>query len=163
MVFGFIKSIDDFLQTIAGVKPRGNDLAIIAAIEDPDYSVFSRNGQTVIEHHPERGIYRAWFNDQSTKMKNNIGRMKGYGACSRCSGTWNWKKNHATSYSASGGMFPLCEECYQECTPQERYDYCRKLWVKWGRPEDVDWGMIAKGVGLHSPVRSMISRVLRRR
>ncbi len=46
-------------------------------------------------------------------------------------------------------MFPLCEECYQKLSPQERYDYCVKLWDSWGQPADkVDFNIITRNVGL---------------
>lgn len=137
-------------------------------IKNPDYDVKLVDGKIVVEHYPERGIYRAWFNSLSAKMRNNIGRLKGYGECSRCGGTWNWKKGHTIPYKASKtrthingkpyypvGMFPLCEECYQECSPQERYDYCRRLWSRWGRPEnEVEWNVVTDYVGVRSSARS---------
>ena len=83
-------------------------------------------------------------------VKNVIGDARGYGGCDRCDDRWNWKKPHTIWYSDAGGMFPLCEECYQEITPQERYDYCKNLWIEWGSPEHVDFNRIAQEVGLQS-------------
>ena len=88
------------------------------------------------------------------KLKNTAGSAKGYSGCSCCGDTWNWKKEHSIPYSDSGGMFPLCEECYQKLTPQERFDFCRKLWISWGAPDKVDFDRIAREVGLRSSAPS---------
>jgi len=103
-------------------------------------------------------------------LRTIVGRVKGYGGCHRCGHTWNWKKGHLIPYMTHGTlfrvdvrnpckvtpyhfahMFPLCEECYQECSPQERFDYCQELYHSWNRPEkEVEWDTIAEYVGLHS-------------
>jgi len=92
-------------------------------IKNPDYDVKLIDGQIVVEHHPERGIGRAWFNNLSTKMKNNVGRMKSYGECNRCGGTWNWKKGHSLKMTDNSECFPLCEECWHDSTKEEKLKY----------------------------------------
>lgn len=82
-------------------------------------------------------------------IRNWKGRRKGYSGCHRCGGTWDWKEEHSIPYAEGKGMFPLCVECYEELSPQERYDYCMELRDSWGRPADeVDLDMIARYVGL---------------
>lgn len=84
-------------------------------------------------------------------LKNLIGSFQGFSACHHCHGTWNWKKGHTIPYRLDGmaGMFPLCEECYEKLSPQERYKYCIELYDSWGRPgNEVDFEVIAEYVGL---------------
>lgn len=88
-------------------------------------------------------------------IKNFIGSLQGYSGCSHCGGTWNWKKDHNIPYSDSGGMFPLCEECYQKLSPEERYDYCLELWRSWGCPNRVSLNRIAEEVGLQSSTQKV--------
>ena len=95
-------------------------------------------------------------------IKNWLGKLKGYSGCLRCGDTWNWKQHRDIPYAVSkmreyadgspyysGGMFPLCKECYDEISPPQRYAYCRQLWSRWGCPENkVDWDVVKKQVGL---------------
>ena len=93
-------------------------------------------------------------------IKNAIGRSKGYSGCNRCGDRWNWKEKHIVPYGNASGMFPLCEECYQQISPKERYHYCRELareWEKWGSSEDdIDWDIVREHVGLVSLVEEKI-------
>jgi hypothetical protein len=54
------------------------------------------------------------------KIKNLIGRAKGYGYCQRCHDSWWWKKNTATPFEHSLGLFMLCDECWNKLHPRER-------------------------------------------
>jgi hypothetical protein len=56
-------------------------------------------------------------------IRNYIGRRKGYGGCTRCGDTWNWKAEHVTEFERGRGCFPLCEECWQSLTPEQRLPY----------------------------------------
>ena len=77
------------------------------------------------------------------------GRNDGYGYCLRCEGSWADKQPHWTWYS-SQAMGPLCEECYDSLTPEERWPYYLKLWEIWGSPADVDLGIIKRAIGLEA-------------
>jgi len=70
-----------------------------------------------------------------------------YGHCLCCGGSWAVKRPHWTFYS-DAGMGPVCEECYDELSPEERLPYYVKLWESWGSPEDVDFSLIRQGIGL---------------
>lgn len=66
-------------------------------------------------------------------FKNLIENIKGYSSCSKCGDTWNWKKSHSIPFEG-GGMFPLCEECYQSATEKEKISYATILineWIIW--------------------------------
>ncbi len=54
-----------------------------------------------------------------------------FGRCGRCRMSWKWVKSHSTEYSASGGMFPLCERCWSELSPGDRVPFYRELWDGW--------------------------------
>ena len=87
-------------------------------------------------------------------VKNANGYARGYGGCLRCGDRWNWKSHHVIPYGGGAGMFPLCEECYNKLSPEERYRYCRELareWEKWGRSEeDIDLDVVREHIGLVS-------------
>lgn len=72
----------------------------------------------------------------------------GYGSCERCGRSWKRATPHQTYYGerGEGGMIPLCERCWHECTPDERLPYYRRLFAKWqGRP-DSEWAKIQRAV-----------------
>jgi len=54
-------------------------------------------------------------------------------ACMRCWRSWEIVKSHATHYRNGQGCFPLCEECWQELTPEQRLPFYRKLYNVWIR------------------------------
>lgn len=82
-----------------------------------------------------------------------VGRLEGYSECHRCGNTWNWKEGHTTYFedertleqhdaedqasvarervSERRGMFPMCEECYQVSSPEERFKYHKELLDQW--------------------------------
>ncbi len=82
-----------------------------------------------------------------SKLKNRVRNSSRFSGCGRCGGTWNWKEPHSTWYGAEG-MFPLCEECYQELTPKERVPFYEALWSSWGKSEGAEWDLIRIGIGL---------------
>ena len=51
--------------------------------------------------------------------------------CGRCGTPWPFVKRHATQYSDSRGCFPLCQFCWEECSPEERLPYYRELFESW--------------------------------
>lgn len=55
----------------------------------------------------------------------------GYSGCLRCWRRWVTVKHHETMYSESAGCFPLCQECWQELTPETRLPFYRKLYRQW--------------------------------
>ena len=70
-------------------------------------------------------------------IKNRIGSFLGYGGCVRCRDSWWWKKEHNIPVHC-GGMFPLCEECWQKTTRNEKIDAVKQLAVKWQREKPLD-------------------------
>jgi len=92
-----------------------------------------------------------------------------FGWCERCKMTWGSVAWHDTAYGEAkplevkqegnsdikilsatmqGGMFALCENCWQELTPKQRLPYYRAVfdgWVKDGC-KDRDWKEIEKAV-----------------
>lgn len=76
-----------------------------------------------------------------------------YGNCYRCQLTWATVKGHMTQFvgdELTGGtsLFPLCEDCWQELTPQERLPFYRQLWLSWHQwgPVSHSWEAIEKAV-----------------
>lgn len=64
--------------------------------------------------------------------RNVAGRAFGYSGCECCGDTWNWKEKHDTYYGPDGGVFPLCEECWQKlATPEKRLPYYQALLDNW--------------------------------
>jgi len=52
--------------------------------------------------------------------------------CGRCQNPWYLVKAHTTECPGrSWGMFPLCEECWQKLTPQQRLPYYEEVWREW--------------------------------
>jgi hypothetical protein len=74
--------------------------------------------------------------------------------CNRCGGGWNWKEGHTVYYTTShhSGMFPICEDCWKEITPEERFHYCHELSMRWamsGHPKlNIDWGVVREECGM---------------
>lgn len=62
---------------------------------------------------------------------NAIGRSRGYGGCQCCGDTWDWKESHVTELANGTGCFPLCEECWQSKTPEERLPFYNGLLDWW--------------------------------
>ena len=73
----------------------------------------------------------------------------GYSTCLRCDRPWKFVEPHATDYSESHGMFPLCEKCWTQLgTPEARLPYYRELWYRWESqtPGYANWDDIEKAV-----------------
>jgi len=107
------------------------------------------------------------------RLRTLKGHLQGYGGCLHCHHTWNWKKGYLIPYAASkhkthldgspyyyAHMFPLCEECYESLSPQERFNYCKELYGRWGVPDKhVDWNIVSEHVGLRLSTQSTIEEV----
>lgn len=85
-------------------------------------------------------------------MRWRIGRLSdvlapGYGACARCHTNWHFCDGHSTTATnSSWGMFPLCEQCWSELTPELRLPYYRKLFDRWPRDEHQSWEALSDAV-----------------
>ncbi len=55
----------------------------------------------------------------------------GYSSCQRCGIPWKFTKSHSTRYNETKGCFPLCEDCWKELTPKERFPFYMDLILKW--------------------------------
>lgn len=96
--------------------------------------------------------------------------FKHQSACGRCGRKWGVAKDHSTPYGkveiertikfggqtikdiipAKTSCFPLCQQCWEDLTPEERLPYYRELYEEWvrlgpGRDED-DWEDIKSAV-----------------
>jgi len=56
---------------------------------------------------------------------------QGFGRCGRCARPWPICESHTTPYKEGYGMFPLCQDCWEELTPQERLKYYYQLCLEW--------------------------------
>jgi hypothetical protein len=52
-----------------------------------------------------------------------------YSWCGRCGMPWSAVRLHATRFTASEGIFVLCEGCWSALTPVERWPYYAQLLV----------------------------------
>ena len=64
-------------------------------------------------------------------IKNFIGNIKGYGHCLNCGDTWDYKKAVIIPYDDSNGMFPLCEECFTQLSPETIIEFCHLQNTVW--------------------------------
>lgn len=64
-----------------------------------------------------------------------------YSWCGVCKRTWNICEKHSTEYKTemdgmiTWGCFPLCEECWQDLTIEQRIPYYEDLWQDWLQQE----------------------------
>lgn len=72
----------------------------------------------------------------------------GYSHCLKCRTTWPFVKHHSTQFTQSRGMFPLCEQCWAELTPETRLPFYRRLWLLWANmnEKDDEWPLIERAV-----------------
>lgn len=75
-------------------------------------------------------LFRSTISQGERGRRNREATQKGYSACHRCHDTWDWKMKHVVDFPGGGG-FALCEECWRECTPQERARYYDELVDLW--------------------------------
>ena len=69
-----------------------------------------------------------------------------YGWCGRCKMPWAGVESHCTNYTDVRGCFPLCEDCWNSLTIEERLPYYRLLWSSWTVEHRPDWELIEKAV-----------------
>ena len=93
-------------------------------------------------------------------IKNRRGREIGYGGCYRCGDTWDWKKPMESLWFNNHGIFPCCEECWPELTPDQKLEYCVKLFEHW-RSFDSQTGETTDVGYLTEQARRAIERELR--
>lgn len=78
------------------------------------------------------------------RVRNRFGRVAGFGSCYRCGGTWNHVEEHTTYYNDHSGCFPLCKDCWEKLTPEQRLPYYAQLMGLWlSHPEfwsSDEWG-----------------------
>lgn len=86
-------------------------------------------------------------------LRWRIGRLShflapGYGHCGRCKTNWHYCHGHSTEVADTGsGMFPLCELCWKELSPEERLPYYKAVFESWEvehRP--YQWEQLEKAV-----------------
>ena len=67
------------------------------------------------------------------RLKNEIGRMNGYGCCMSCRDSWSWKEEKRIPYRHGAGMFPICAECFERLSYCEIERYIDILAFQWNR------------------------------
>lgn len=77
------------------------------------------------------------------------------GTCLRCRRPWNCCHPYAVYYDESNGAFPLCSDCWNDCTIAQRKKYFRTLYFEWRadgvpRPKDT--------VGLYEKLMDAVDR-----
>jgi hypothetical protein len=61
----------------------------------------------------------------------------GYSNCGCCKRAWPLvRKHHCNDYSRGRAMFPLCEACWKDLTPEQRMPYYMKLIDSWEESSD---------------------------
>ena len=60
----------------------------------------------------------------------------GYGNCLCCKRCWPICLPHITQIDTTSGVFPLCEECWQELSPDDRLPYYHMMWRQWIENQD---------------------------
>jgi len=74
----------------------------------------------------------------------------GWGTCLRCRWPWRFVEGHSTYIGNGSGMFPLCEQCWEQLSCADRLPYYRQLFYAWdpeGRARVTsDWLSILKAV-----------------
>lgn len=57
--------------------------------------------------------------------------IESFGTCARCDEPWAYVRGHTTMYSETMGVFPLCEGCWSDLSPQDRLPYYEDWCDKW--------------------------------
>lgn len=101
------------------------------------------------------GFYEVWFWEPILFLRRIAGFFARliypfYSACGRCGMPWGATKNHVTKVTENRGIFPLCEKCWKDLTPQERLPYYRKLYESWLKtaPKTLPDGTPYKGTNM---------------
>jgi hypothetical protein len=69
----------------------------------------------------------------------------GYGNCEKCKTTWNFVKPRPVMLDGSGGVFALCEKCWQESDTADRIQYHRQVWWMY-HAGSMEWEAVRKAV-----------------
>ena len=60
----------------------------------------------------------------------------GYSFCGRCKMPWSLVELHNTHYNNHQGCFPLCEDCWNDLSINDRLPYYEYLvFYEWGKPD----------------------------
>lgn len=77
----------------------------------------------------------------------------GSGWCQRCNLNWQVTTHHTTWFledeTGGHGVSPLCEDCWQECTVEERLVFYRLLWDEYAVESsdyEQEWPLVEKAV-----------------
>lgn len=74
---------------------------------------------------------RLWYKRRKKRrQQRNAFKNAHLGRCSHCGGAWNWKDGATIYYYEGRGMFPICQDCFQELSVKEILYYCTKKWRK---------------------------------
>lgn len=60
-----------------------------------------------------------------------IFNKNGYSYCRHCGRTWNICKEKIVEYGNGCGMFTICTDCWNDLSPEERFNYYRKTPIEW--------------------------------
>lgn len=70
----------------------------------------------------------------------------GYSWCEKCGTPWRFVAEHVTDYTATRGIFPLCEKCWAELSPEERLPFYWAVWSNWPRENGDQWPLVRVAV-----------------
>ncbi len=88
-----------------------------------------------------------WLLDQKRLIAHALNpQYPGYCGCLRCYRNWGYSQYHETAYDWSHTAFPLCEECWQQLSSEERLTYYRELWKMWNSGKAEEWHAIEEAV-----------------
>jgi len=65
------------------------------------------------------------------RIRTVWGKSVGYGSCSHCNRTWDCVEPKGIRYSETGGMFPLCKECFYKLEIEQVENYIDQLVKEW--------------------------------
>lgn len=74
-----------------------------------------------------------------------MGRALGFSCCAHCGMPWKYVEGKPIPFSDSSGMFPLCEQCFDELSPQRIDMYIDQLintWLDDHRRLRLEWQML---------------------
>ena len=81
--------------------------------------------------------------------RNLKGHAECYGGCRRCGDRWNWKESHTIQINPTDGMFPVCEECWNQIRTEERLYYARLLFEeheRWAGCNNYSWAEVEAAI-----------------
>lgn len=83
-----------------------------------------------------RGVFRqavaqGWTINLQGGMRVLEGQTKEFSYCARCGRTWDKCKGHTVDDDYGRGAFPICEDCWNAITIEERKFWMNKLIDEW--------------------------------